>query len=142
MGEDGNRFSLLLIDGEPSILNLLKETFAEENYQIHTSSSGWEAIKTLKREKIDAALIDLLLPEMDGLALLQEIRNRFPEIMVIMLTGHGGIREAVKATQLVAIDFLEKPFEVNAMRIRIGQLHRIWQLNEENRKLRAGIKYK
>lgn len=142
MGEDGNRFSLLLVDDEPQILNLLQIAFAEDNYQIYTSSNGREAIKTLKRTKIDAALIDLMLPEMDGLTLLQEIRKRAPAIMVIMLTGHGGIRDAVKATQLGAIDFLEKPFEVNALRVRIGQLHRIWQLNEENRKLRAGIRFK
>ncbi len=142
MGEDGNKFNLLLVDDDPKILKLLQNTFAEDNYEIHTSSNGREAIETLKRKKIDAALIDLILPEMNGLSLLQEIRKRSPAIMVIMLTGHGGIREAVKATQLGAIDFLEKPFEVNALRLRVGQLYRIWQLNEENRKLRAGIKYR
>ena len=142
MGEDRKRFSLLLVDDEPPILNLLKDAFAEDRYEIHTSSNGREAIKTLKRVIIDAALIDLIMPEMDGLTLLQEIRRRFPSILVIMLTGHGGVREAVKATQLGAIDFLEKPIEVNALRVRIGQLHRIWQLNEENRKLRTAIKGK
>lgn len=142
MGDHGNKFSLLLVDDEPPILELLKEAFTEDNYQIYTSSDGREALKTLKRVIIDAALIDLIMPEMDGLALLKKIRKQFPTIMVIMLTGHGGIREAVKATQLGAIDFLEKPFEVNALRIRIRQLHRIWQLNEENRKLRVGINYK
>ncbi len=120
MGADGKRFSLLLVDDEPPILNLLKDAFAEENYEIHTSSNGREAVKALNRVVIDAALIDLIMPEMDGLTLLQEIRKRFPAVLVIMLTGHGGIREAVKATQLGAIDFLEKPIEVNALRVRIG----------------------
>jgi len=142
MGEDRKRFSLLLVDDELPILKLLKDAFAEDRYEIHTSSNGREAIKILKRVIIDAALIDLIMPEMDGLTLLQEIRRRFPSILVIMLTGHGGVRDAVKATRLGAIYFLEKPIEVNALRVRIGQLHRIWQLNEENRKLKTAIKGK
>ena len=141
MGEDINTFSLLLVDDEPLIINLLRDTFAEENYQIYTSSNGREAINVLERAKIDAALIDLIMPEMDGLTLLQEIRRRFPSVMLIMLTGHGGVREAVEAIQLGAFDFLEKPFEVNALRIRIGQLHRIWQLNEENIHFEAHIDF-
>lgn len=60
--------------------------------------------------RIDAAFIDLKMPGMDGLALLKELRNDFPQIMSIILTGHGGIKEAVAAIKLGAVDFLEKPF--------------------------------
>ncbi len=137
-----NRFSLLLVDDELPILELLRDTFTEDDYTIHTSSNGREAIEILQSTRVDAALIDLIMPEMDGLELLKTIRDRFPATMVIMLTGHGGIREAVEATRLGAVDFLEKPFNVTALRVRISQLHRIWQLKEENRQLRAHVGYK
>jgi DNA-binding NtrC family response regulator len=66
--------------------------------------------------RIDAALLDLKMPGMDGLTLLKEVRKNYPAIMVIMLTGQGGVKEAVEAIKLGAVDFLEKPLSPEGLR--------------------------
>jgi DNA-binding NtrC family response regulator len=134
-------FSLLLVDDEPSVLSSLKRVFFEDDYQIHTAGNGARALELLVEFKIDAALIDLKMPGMDGLTLLKAMRSDFPQTLVIMLTGHGSIQEAVEAVKLGAVDFLEKPYAPEALRTRIAQLHQIWHLREENRQLRARIEF-
>jgi DNA-binding NtrC family response regulator len=134
-------FSLLLVDDEPSVLSSLKRVFFEDEYQIHTAGNGAQALELMSEFKIDAALIDLKMPGMDGLTLLKAMREDFPQTMVIMLTGHGSIQDAVEAVKLGAVDFLEKPYAPEALRTRIAQLHQIWHLREENRQLRARIEF-
>jgi DNA-binding NtrC family response regulator len=141
MRPDEARFSLLLVDDEPIVLSLLRDIFSQENYQIYTALNSLDALGFLENVQIDAALIDFKMPGMDGLALLKEIRQTYPAIMVIMLTGHGGIREAVKAIKLGAVDFLEKPFSPEGLRARVAQLYRIWELKQENRALRAKMEF-
>ena len=135
-----SKFSLLCVDDEPPMLRLLEETFAEEDYDIHTASDANEALVLLQKTRIDAALIDFMMPRMDGLTLLKRIRKEHPVIMNIILTGQGGIKEAVEAIKLGAVDFLEKPFSPDGLRVRVAQLHEIWELKEENRHLREKIK--
>jgi len=125
-----------MVDDEPAVLSTLKRVFFEDDYQIHTASGAQEALALLKRVRIDAALVDLKMPEMDGLALLKALKKNYPLVMAIMLTGHGSVEEAVEAIKLGAVDFLEKPFAPEGLRARIAQLYKIWELNQENRKLR------
>ena len=137
----GSRFSLLIVDDESSIRELLYTVFLEDNYILHGAGDGIEALSLLKNNKVDAALVDLIMPEMDGLTLLGEIRKTYPEIMVIMLTGRGGVDDAVKAIKLGAVDFLQKPLAPEKLRVRVDQLHRFWLLNEENKKLKKEIEF-
>jgi DNA-binding NtrC family response regulator len=141
MENSDEKFSLLMVDDEPSVLSSLKRVFFEGDYQIHTAGNGARALELLAEFKIDAALIDLKMPGMDGLTLLKAMRSDFPQTLVIMLTGHGSIQEAVEAVKLGAVDFLEKPYAPEALRTRIAQLHQIWYLREENRQLRARIEF-
>jgi DNA-binding NtrC family response regulator len=141
MSHSGDKFRLLLIDDEPSVLSSLKRIFFEDEYQIHTAGNGAQALELLAEIKMDAALIDLKMPGMDGLTLMKEMRKDFPQVMAIILTGHGSIQEAVEAVKLGAVDFLEKPYEPEALRNRIAQLHQIWNLREENRQLRSRIEF-
>ena len=134
-------FSLLLVDDEPSVLSSLKRVFFEDDYKIHTAGNGDQALALLSEAKVHAALIDLKMPGMDGLTLLKKMQTDHPQIMVIMLTGHGSIQEAVEAVKLGAVDFLEKPYAPEALRARIAQLHQIWNLREENRRLRSRIEF-
>ncbi|MBW1784270.1 MAG: sigma-54-dependent Fis family transcriptional regulator, partial [Deltaproteobacteria bacterium] len=134
-----SRFSLLFVDDEPQILSLLKRTLAGENYLIHTASNGEDALNILSNTQIAAALVDLVMPGMDGFSLLKEIRERYPEIMVAILTGYGGVKEAVTAMKLGAVDFLEKPFQPARLQALIAQFHRIWELREENRTLKTRV---
>jgi DNA-binding NtrC family response regulator len=137
-----HKFSLLMVDDEPSVLSSLKRVFFEDDFQIYTAGNGENALELLKKIKIDAALIDLKMPGMDGLSLMREMRKNYPQVSVIMLTGHGSIREAVKAVKLGAADFLEKPYTPEALRARMAQLHQIWNLKEENRRLRDKVEFK
>jgi DNA-binding NtrC family response regulator len=141
MKTESSKFTLLLVDDDHKILSSLKRVFFEDDYLIHAADSGEEALSIINNEKIDAALIDYKMPGMDGLTLLGNLKKERPEIIVIMLTGHGGIREAVEAINLGADDFLEKPFTSEGLRARLGQLYRIWQLNEENKILRSKVEF-
>jgi DNA-binding NtrC family response regulator len=132
-------FSLLMVDDEPAVISSLRRVFFEDDYDLHSAESGEDALEVLGKVRIDAALIDLKMPAMDGFALLREIRKTHPLVMVIMLTGHGGIKEAVEAIKLGADDFLEKPFSPEGLRARVMQLYNIWKLREENRALRKKI---
>jgi DNA-binding NtrC family response regulator len=136
------RFSLLIVDDERQMHTLLRSVFAEAGYSLVFASSGSEALAKAAGTQVDAALIDLVLPGMGGLALLGELRDKYPEMMVLMMTGRGGVREAVEAIKLGAVDFLEKPFSAEAMQARVAQLHRIWNLNRENKQLRTRLQGK
>jgi DNA-binding NtrC family response regulator len=141
MNSPEETFRLLLVDDEPSVLSSLKRVFFEDDYQIHTAGNGKQALALLSEVNFGAALIDLKMPGMDGLTLLKAMRQDHPQVMVIMLTGHGSIQEAVEAVKLGAVDFLEKPYAPEALRARIVQLHQIWTLREENRRLRSRIEF-
>jgi len=130
-----------MVDDEPSVLSSLKRVFFQDDYQIHTAGDGAQALELLAEFKIDAALIDLKMPGMDGLSLLKAMREKFSQTMVIVMTGHGSIQEAVEAVKLGAVDFLEKPYAPEALRTRIAQLHQIWDLRQENRRLRSKIEF-
>jgi len=130
-----------MVDDESSVLSSLKRVFFEEDYQIHTAKNAQEALSTVGKMRIDAAIIDLKMPGMDGLVLLKELKKDYPHIMAIMFTGHGSIQEAVEAIKLGAVDFLEKPYSPEGLRVRVAQLHRIWQLSEENRELKRKIEF-
>jgi len=132
-------FTLLLVDDEPEVLSALKRTFHSAEYQIHTARSGSEALGILRGKSIDAALVDLKMPGMDGLELLKTIRREYPQVRTIMLTGHGGVQEAVAAIQLGAVDFLEKPASTDTLRARVGHLYNTWQLEQENQALKARL---
>ena len=136
-----NIFSLLIVDDEPLFRELLRTAFLEDDYILHTAENGVEALSILEETHVDAALVDLQMPEMDGLTLLTEIKEKYPGIMVIILTGSGGINEAVQAIKLGAVDFLKKPFPAAELRVRVDQLYRIWLLQEENKNLREEINF-
>lgn len=120
-------FSLLLVDDESLVLSSLKRIFFEYDYALHTALNGAEALSVLQAQSVDAAVIDLKMPGMDGLALLREIRKKYPAVMCLILTGHGGVREAVEAIKLGAMDFLEKPCNPNDLCMRIDQVRQVWE---------------
>jgi DNA-binding NtrC family response regulator len=135
-------FSLMLVDDEPNILSSLKRLFHKAPYEIHTAGNGMAAMEILAQNPIDAALVDLKMPEMDGMQLLEKIKAEWPTVHVVMLTGHGGVKEAVEAIKLGAADFLQKPFEPEAIDARINQIYHIWRLEQENKRLRERIQFK
>ena len=141
MFQPGRKFSLLIVDDEELVQDLLLTVFSEDDYLLHVADNGQEALSVLNRVSVDAALVDLQMPRMDGLTLLKEIKGRYPGIMVVMLTGRGGIQDAVEAIKLGAVDFLSKPIAQAELRVRVDQLCQIWRLRQENENLREELHF-
>lgn len=106
---------LLLVDDDPGLLKLLGMRLSSEGYTVSTAESGAEALRLLVREKIDLAISDLRMDEMDGMALFAEIQKVQPGMPVIILTAHGSIPDAVAATQQGVFSFLTKPVDKDAL---------------------------
>jgi DNA-binding NtrC family response regulator len=128
-----SKFSCLLVDDDPNIISLLESLFKDTSYQIYTAMNGKSALSLMEKVRIDATLIDLVMPEMDGITLLKEIKKDHPDTMAIMLSGYGCVESAVKAVKLGAVDFLEKPVSPEGLRCCLAQLYEKWKAKKENR---------
>jgi two-component system nitrogen regulation response regulator NtrX len=105
---------VLIVDDEEGILESLSGIFEDEGYDVLTSSSGEDALRILKEQEQspDLMLLDVWLPGIDGIQALKEIKSLKPDLPIIMISGHGNIELAVKATRMGAYDFLEKPLSL------------------------------
>lgn len=102
---------ILIVDDEPGIRHVLEGMLTEEGYKTSSVESGEAALKEIANSNIKLVLLDIWMPGQDGMQVLKEIKERFPDVQVIMMSGHASIATAVKATQLGAADFLEKPLD-------------------------------
>ncbi len=128
--------TILVIDDEQSIRQSLKGILQDEGYRPLFAESGEDGLSLLREESPDLILLDIWLPGMDGLETLRLIREDFPEQLVIMMSGHGTIETAVKATKLGAYDFIEKPLSLEKVLLCVENAFKVGQLVEENRSLK------
>ena len=128
--------SVLIVDDEQSILKSLGGLLTDEGFEVMAAYNGYEALKIVDAESPDLVLLDIWMPGMDGLETLREIKKENPFIQVIMVTGHGNIETAVKATKLGAYDFIEKPLSIDRVIVAINNALNFRRLEEENRYLR------
>jgi len=128
--------SVLIVDDEPSILQSLGGLLSDEGFEIITASNGYEALKIIDKESPDLVLLDIWMPGIDGIETLKEIKKGNPYIQVIIITGHGNIETAVKATKLGAFDLIEKPLSIDKVIVSINNALDFRRLEEENRYLR------
>jgi DNA-binding NtrC family response regulator len=126
---------ILIVDDDPSTLASLARAFALEGYTALTAPSATRALERLAEEPVDAILSDVVMPEMDGLALLAKLRERAPEVPVILMSGHATLQTAVRATQLGALDFVEKPVSLERLLLTLRNTLRTARLAGENREL-------
>ena len=99
---------ILVVDDEESIRTVLRTLLSRLGYEVTVAVNGIEALEVLERAQVDAILTDLRMPEMDGLALLDKVTVRYPELPVVVLTAHGSVDTAVEAIKRGAFDFLSK----------------------------------
>ncbi len=103
---------ILIVDDEEGIRESLSGILEDDGYDVLTADSGEEAVRILRETSPDLIFLDIWLTGMDGIKTLQEIKAMKPDVPVIMISGHGSIELAVKATQIGAYDFLEKPLSL------------------------------
>ena len=107
--------SVLIIDDEEDILSSCKAVLEDEDYDVETAKDYDEAIKIFESKKIDLVFLDVWLPNVDGLDILSNIKEKYPNTTVIMMSGHAGVETAVRATKMGAYDFLEKPISISKL---------------------------
>ena len=113
--------TVLIVDDEPNMRWVLGRTLEQAGYTVQSASNGDEATTVLAHEPIDLVLLDLKLKGEDGLHVLRRLRQRRPELVVIILTAYGTVPTAVEAMQLGAADFLRKPFDVEEVVFKIAR---------------------
>jgi DNA-binding NtrC family response regulator len=128
--------SILIVDDEPDMLHLLKRSLAPDlNCRIETSGSAKAALGALERDRYDLVLADIKMPEMNGLQLLERIKDRYPALTVVMMTAFGQIDTAVAAMKSGAYDFITKPFDHDALVMRLEKALERSNLLQENLRL-------
>ncbi|MFW6207815.1 MAG: sigma-54-dependent transcriptional regulator [Spirochaetota bacterium] len=133
------RFHILLVDDEPQIISAIKRLCRAADYLIQGVQTGRDALEYLQEHVVHLAILDLRLPDIDGLTLLETIKMRQPEMKILILTGYATIPDAVKATSIGASDFLEKQYLDEHLPLRIEQLYRMWLLDRENARLQREL---
>lgn len=128
--------TILVVDDQESIRKSLKGVLGDEGYKVTVASDGAEAMKRIEDEAPDVVLLDVWLPGADGIEVLQRIRKDRPELPVVLISGHGTIETAVRATKLGAYDFIEKPLSIEKLLLTISRALEHRRLTETNRALR------
>jgi two-component system, NtrC family, nitrogen regulation response regulator NtrX len=131
--------SILIVDDEAGIRDSLSSILTEEGFAVESVGSGEECLARLAKDHIDLVLLDIWLPQMDGIETLERMRRdgHFP--MVVMISGHGNIETAVRATKLGAFDFVEKPLSLEKTMQSVKRALEFLRLELENRRLREEL---
>ncbi len=136
---DRARPSVLVVEDEPNLRQLIVEGLEADGFAVAQALDGADALERLRGFAYDALVVDLRLPDANGMDILDEALTLFPTIRAVVMTGFGGVNEAVTAIKRGAIDFLIKPFQLSQLSrvLRVGIEQR--QLRQENAELRAQL---
>jgi two-component system nitrogen regulation response regulator NtrX len=130
---------ILIVDDEPAIQSALRGVLEDEGYRVTAVGSGTEALTQLTEEVPDLAFLDIWMPGKDGLDTLAEMKRLRPEVTVVIISGHGTIETAVKATRLGAYDFIEKPLSLEKTLLTVSRALEHARLERENASLRQRL---
>ncbi len=133
--------SILVVDDEPDIREIVQDILTDEGYRVRTAENGETARSCIHDQDIDLVLLDIWMPDIDGITLLQEWSSQ-PEwdVPVVMISGHGNVETAVESVRLGAYDFLEKPLSTAKLLVTIKRAVQTRTLRTENRKLKKRLK--
>jgi two-component system nitrogen regulation response regulator NtrX len=130
---------ILIVDDEPAIQSTLRGVLEDEGYRITAVGSGDAALAALADEPPDLVFLDIWMPGKDGLETLADLKRQRPEVTVVMISGHGTIETAVKATRLGAYDFIEKPLSLEKTLLTVSRALEHARLERENASLRERL---
>ncbi|UCF92974.1 MAG: response regulator [Desulfobacterales bacterium] len=121
------REKVLIVDDEQEFLDIVSERVRARGMEVSTTTSALDALKMVDEESFDAIVLDLMMPEMDGLEALKRLKKKKPEVQIILLTGHATVQKGIEAMKLGAIDFIEKPTDLQELTeaIKKARAHKV-----------------
>lgn len=125
--------TVLIVDDDPKLLKMLQRTLVYENLSVLTAANGLQALDVLKTKKPDLMIVDWLMPEMDGITLIQRLREEEDRTMILMLTARDAIENRVDGLESGADDYLVKPFAPSELVARVHALLRRTESQEESK---------
>lgn len=131
--------SILIIEDDSAIVDVLKMILEQDGFEIEVAFNGVSGLEKFNEMNPDIVLLDIRMPRMDGIEVLQEIKKVNKESVVIMISGHGNIETAVQTTKLGAFDFIEKPFDVDRLKLTIQNGIKLKNLISENEMMKRLI---
>ena len=133
---------ILLVDDEPHVLELLSVALEDEGYRILEENNGKEALTQLKKEQPQVVLLDIRMPDMDGVEVLRQIKEINKATSVIMITAYGAMETVVEATKLGAYDYLTKPLDLEKVKVLIRRALEAQKLAQEVTSLKSNLEEK
>lgn len=134
--------TVLVVDDEDFIRSSIAGILSDEDYEVKLAKDGFEALSLMKNFEPHTVLLDIWLPQMDGIEVLKKIKEHYPDTIVIMISGHGTIDTAVKTIKMGAYDFIEKPLSADKLLITISNGFKVFNLQQENKQLKVKIEKK
>ncbi|MBU0909140.1 MAG: response regulator [Proteobacteria bacterium] len=119
--EEKLQAKVLLVDDEEEFCNMLSERLETRGLKVNTVLSGEDAVARVENQNFDAIIVDLAMPGIDGLETLRRIKEKRPDLEILMLTGHGTVKSGIEAMKLGAEDFLEKPVDMKVLLEKISE---------------------
>jgi len=133
--------AILIVDDEESICQSLSGILVDEGHEVIAVTSGEEALRVVEEEPPGLVLLDIWLPGIDGIEVLKAIKTSHPQVQVLMMSGHGTIETAVRATKLGAFDFIEKPLSLEKVILAVNHALELVRLEEENQLLKQKVSH-
>lgn len=121
MAEQGTRGAILLVDDDPHCIDIISEVLKRTGLEVEVARDGEEALTKFTVKSFELILTDLMMPKMDGMSLLKEIRRREKEAVVLVITGFGTIESAVSAIKAGAYDYIPKPIKLDNLELIINR---------------------
>ncbi len=131
--------SILVVDDEQGIRQVLQDVLGDEGHQVFAVEDGFQALEILEQEAVDLVILDVWLPNMGGIDVLKRVRGGWPDIEVVVISGHANINMAVQAVKIGAFDFLEKPLSLEKTITVVENALKLEELKRENRSLKESI---
>lgn len=110
---------VLLVDDEQDFLTVMSERMKARDMEVSTATSAKEALEKVEAEAFDAVILDLMMPEVDGIETLKMLKKKNPDLQIILLTGHATVEKGIEAMKLGAMDLIEKPADLSALTEKI-----------------------
>ena len=124
-------FNVLLVDDESEFLDTLVKRIKKRNVNAHGVASGEEALAFLNQQPVDVVVLDVRMPGMDGMQALREIKQHYPLIEVIMLTGHASLEVAIEGMELGAFDYMMKPIDIDELLYKLQDAYKKKSIHTE-----------